>query len=242
MLPKIKLKLQKLKIWFQLKRQFKSTNLKNVFFFPFYHTGGAEKVHLDIVKSVGNKKSNLVFFTDKSINKHYWNSFNSNANCIEISQVYQNSYLRTYFIECLNELVKSNEMQYVFFGCNNYLFYQVVLNLHTKKNIKFIDLIHAFSKPDKGIEDESIKYVKYLFKRITISKKTRVDLMNQYQSKSLEFVELDKIEIIPNGLELPTEPRIRNSIQTVIFLGRDSQEKNFPLFVRMARKPSAGFK
>ena len=43
---------------------------KNIFIFPFFHTGGAEKVHLDIVKSFP-KKDNLVIFTNKSYNMHF---------------------------------------------------------------------------------------------------------------------------------------------------------------------------
>jgi hypothetical protein len=32
-----------------------SLKVNTLFFFPFYHTGGAERVHLDIVKSLGKK-------------------------------------------------------------------------------------------------------------------------------------------------------------------------------------------
>ena len=31
-------------------RKLLSLNVQTIFFFPFYHTGGAERVHLDIVK------------------------------------------------------------------------------------------------------------------------------------------------------------------------------------------------
>ena len=47
---------------------------KNIFIFPFFHTGGAEKVHLDIVKSFP-KKDNLVIFTNKSYNMHFLEEF-----------------------------------------------------------------------------------------------------------------------------------------------------------------------
>lgn len=58
-------------------------NTNIIFFFPFYSTGGAEKVHLDIIKVV-KEKNPLVFFTGSSINDHFKSEFYSSAQCYDI--------------------------------------------------------------------------------------------------------------------------------------------------------------
>ena len=58
------------------------------FFFPFYHTGGAELIHAKIIELVkGNK---VVFFTHTSANNHFKNDFEKYASCFEIKQFLQN--------------------------------------------------------------------------------------------------------------------------------------------------------
>jgi len=39
-------------------------------FFPFYHIGGAEKVHYEIAKVAGNKKA-IIFFSKRSHNNFF---------------------------------------------------------------------------------------------------------------------------------------------------------------------------
>ncbi|MCU0322948.1 MAG: hypothetical protein MUE72_11055 [Chitinophagaceae bacterium] len=49
------------------------------FFFPFYHTGGAEKVHALITQAVGNKNC-IIYFTRKSVDKTFYSAFEK-SNC-----------------------------------------------------------------------------------------------------------------------------------------------------------------
>ena len=64
---------------------------KNIFVFPFFHTGGAEKVHLDIVKSFP-KKDNLVIFTNKSYNMHFLEEFEKHAKTFHYHNYKHNYY------------------------------------------------------------------------------------------------------------------------------------------------------
>jgi glycosyltransferase involved in cell wall biosynthesis len=116
------------------------------------------------------------------------------------------------------------------------LFYQVIKIISNFKNVNCIDLIHAFSKPDRGIEDESVKFIQYLDKRITISEKTKKDLTFQYEEQSLIGDYVERIEVIPNGISLnKIKSRKKTEIKNVLFLGRDSKEKNFELFIELAK-------
>ena len=64
----------------------KIKNAEIVFFFPFYQTGGAEKVHLNIIKALTDKKV-CVIFTLNSATKNFREQFNANASCIEINPI-----------------------------------------------------------------------------------------------------------------------------------------------------------
>ena len=64
---------------------------KNIFIFPVFHTGGAEKVHLDIVKSF-TKKDNLVIFTNKSYNMHFLEEFEKHAKTFHYHNYKHNYY------------------------------------------------------------------------------------------------------------------------------------------------------
>ena len=76
-------------------------NKKNIFIFPFYHTGGAEKVHLDIVQSFP-KKDNLVIFTNTSYNNHFLSEFEKNAKIFHYHKLKHNLYFRKVVLKLLS--------------------------------------------------------------------------------------------------------------------------------------------
>ena len=82
-------------------------NKKNIFIFPFYHTGGAEKVHLDIVQSFP-KKDNLVIFTNTSYNNHFLSEFEKNAKIFHYHRLKHNLYFRKVVLKLLSFIKNSN--------------------------------------------------------------------------------------------------------------------------------------
>ena len=50
-----------------------------IIFLPFYHTGGAEKVHVNIIKAIKGFNY-FIFFTDFSSNDHFKKDFFDNDN------------------------------------------------------------------------------------------------------------------------------------------------------------------
>ena len=56
-----------------------SKEYKIIFFFPFYHVGGAEKVHAQVAMAVGNSNC-LIIFTKKSQNNLFLEQFKK-SNC-----------------------------------------------------------------------------------------------------------------------------------------------------------------
>lgn len=212
----------------------KLRKVKVVFFFPFYHTGGAEKVHLNIVKAIG-KNNGYVFFTQQSTSDTFKLEFYQSANCYEVYDLlHRNYFIRNLFVRMISrELNKSNQLISVF-GSNAMFFYELLPYLKSK--IKKVDLIHAFSKPDYGIELASLPYVKYLDKRVVINNKTLIDFKELYFEKKLNDY-LPNIVKIENGINVKEYllDLSNKSKFTVLFVGRWSNEKRPNLFIQIAK-------
>ncbi|WP_123907039.1 glycosyltransferase family 4 protein [Flavobacterium johnsoniae] len=207
---------------------------KVIFFFPYYHTGGAEKVHLNIVKAV-NEVENYIFFTDRSYSEGFKKQFFKYANGYEVYDFLNRNYLvKKIFTKVLISKINSCQNLKSVFGCHSLFYYELIP--HLNETIKKYDLTHAFIKPDKGgIEIFSLPYVKNLDKRIVINFKTKEDYMDLYKSKSLSKFD-ERIQIIPNGIEtLEESHNVKESnIFYVGFVGRWAKEKRPEMFLEIA--------
>lgn len=210
---------------------------KVVFFFPYYHTGGAEKVHLNIVKAVSDHE-NYVFFTDKSYSDGFKKQFYSYAYSYEVSEfLYRNYAVKKIFTTVLIYQINASKKIKSVFGCHSGLYYELLP--HLSERIKKFDLIHAFIKPDKGgIEIFSLPYVKYLDKRIVIDTKGKEDLEGLYSLKEISSELNKRIQIIPNGLETSENFEKAKCLDVfcVGFVGRWAKEKRPEVYIEIANK------
>jgi glycosyltransferase involved in cell wall biosynthesis len=209
---------------------------KVIFFFPYYHTGGAEKVHLNIVKAVSDV-DNYIFFTDISYSDNYKAQFYSYANGYEIYDFLNRNYaLKKIFTMVLKHRINTSKKLISLFGCHSGFYYEILPLLSTK--IKKYDLIHAFIKPDKGgVEISSLPYAKMLNNRVVIDNKVKLDLIELYKLKGLSELE-GKIQLIPNGLEMINIGTSNKSPSFfyVGFVGRWAKEKRPELYLKIANK------
>lgn len=211
------------------KKNLKNTNL--FFFFPFYHTGGAEQVHLNILKALKNK-NNFVFFTGNSNSNKFLSEFKKHSKVVEINLILKNNILKIFIKNQIIKLINNQEA--TVFGCNSFFFYETLPLLND--SIKKIDLIHAFSTPDYGIEQYSISYIKYLDNRVVINNVTKFDLINQYKLLNLDSIYQHRIIKIENGIEINKNFILRKSQKIKIgFVGRWSKEKRPELFLEIAK-------
>jgi glycosyltransferase involved in cell wall biosynthesis len=206
---------------------------KNIFIFPFYHTGGAEKVHLDIVKTFP-KKDNIVIFTSESYNNHFLSDFEKNAKILHLHKYNHNYYFRKLTLKILT-LIK-NQLNTTVFGCNNKFFYDILHVLPT--NVKRIDLVHAFTSPDPGgMEIYSLNKVSLLDKRMVINHKTKNDFIYLYKENKISEEYINRIKIIDLAVQTPDEKPEKNKLRSklqVIYCGRISKEKRVNLIVHIA--------
>lgn len=207
-----------------------------VCFFPFYQTGGAEKVHLHIIKALTEKKV-CVIFTLNSASRNFQEQFNVNANCIEINPIlnkrnlFVNSLLKKSICKTINN---SNNCKAVF-GSNAAYFYQMLPFISNK--IERIDLFHAFSNADSR-EMEVVKSVMYIDKRVVINQNTKKDLLEMYTLNKVEAKYNTLIQVIENGIVIENNEFIpKNNLTIKIgYVGRWSDEKRPQLFLEIAKQ------
>lgn len=200
-----------------------------ILFIPHHHIGGAERVHLNLIKALKYKP--IVFFDYSNLDK-ISEEFSKNAHCFLITS----NKRRKFAIRFLQ--IVSYFLPVVLFGCNSGLFYNFVSKLNRK--IKAIDLTHAFSFPEHGMEISSLPYVNLLDKRIVINNKTFNDYKVLYQKNSIKESFLDRFKIISNGIiirdfdDCQIDTRFSNF--TIGFVGRNSPEKRPELFFEVVKQ------
>jgi glycosyltransferase involved in cell wall biosynthesis len=204
-------------------------------FFPFYHIGGAEKVHSEIISSIKDLKP-LVIFTKQSKDKSFKQLFARNADCVDISFFSERSWTSYLCFGIISHMINRAQNPVVF-GSNSNFFYHLLPYL--KPNTYCVDLIHAFGG---GIEIVSLPYIEHLDKRIVVSEKGREDLIHQYASNSISAEYVARIMVIENGTTVGEEypkKEVKPSLMA-IFVGRGSEEKRVDLIGKAASKLKEG--
>ena len=207
-----------------------------VCFFPFYQTGGAEKVHLNIVKALAHKNV-CVIFTLNSATKNFQEQFKASAQCIEINPILnkRNSFVSKLLKKSIYKAINTSSNCKAVFGSNASYFYQIIPFISDK--IIRIDLFHAFSKPDSR-ELEVVNSVKYIDKRVVINENTKKDLLEIYKANNVEMHYHKNIEIIENGIVITNQIFVPKDYSTIRigYVGRWSEEKRPELFLEIAKR------
>lgn len=198
-----------------------------IFIIPYHRIGGAERVHLEIIKSLKYKP--IVIFDNSEIVK-LSDEYKKNAFCFFLTS----SKRRLFAIRVIKFF--SYIFSITLFGCNSKLFYTLISKF--KKRVKTVDLTHAFSYPEVGMEKFSLKFISLIDFRIVINYKTLVDYKNLYNDNNISEVYLERFRIIPNGISIYSfkediiEERFNNF--TIGFVGRNSKEKRPDVFLMIS--------
>lgn len=197
--------------------------------FPFYHTGGAERVHADIIRSLRDYRPH-VFIVNKSNNTAFLNAFAQNAKLYNIEHFCRLREICFLVIGCLAEFINRAGTAAVF-GCNTGFFYELLPLL--KKDIKKIDLIHAFGG---GLEETSLPCVPLLDARVVINKMTVADFARLYAENGIAPDYMQRIHVIENRVAVSeTLPEKSFDIIRVLYVGRGTAEKRVYLVGKIAR-------
>jgi glycosyltransferase involved in cell wall biosynthesis len=225
--------------FFLIKDYRKIKNCECLFFFPYYHTGGAERVHVNILKAIEGKNCTVIF-TMGSATKSFYDAFKSSAKLIELNPILNkrnkwiNIVLQKSIIKAINN---SNSLKNVF-GCNSNYYYQILPKLSSK--INKLDLFHAFEQSDPRILDV-VTSANCINNRIVINLKAKNDIIDFYKLHNVNDKLINNIEVIQNGIEL-TQNSYSNKNESIIkigFIGRWSTEKRPELFLEIAKRIKA---
>jgi glycosyltransferase involved in cell wall biosynthesis len=210
----------------------KRTNPSQLFFFiPGYHTGGAEQVHVDILKNFTAERP-WVITMHRSSNNYHKEAIKKCAELIEIGHYYNDQdrfFVKYFFYGYFTSLIKRHP-QAVLLSSNCSFMYDLSANLKTGYKI---DLIHGFSGLDPN---KLLKPLQALDRRITVSNAVRKKLISYYQSQNVPEVYKNRIKVIYNAVPIPDRMPDKSFECTlnVVFVGRNSHEKRYHLYEQMA--------
>lgn len=199
------------------------------FFFPFYHTGGAEQVHADIAACFADERP-WIFFTKRSRDRRFWKQFTAVARCFDIGLLLKYSYPLSAGL--LAGLIGRHPDARVF-GCNS-LFYYLLLP-HLPAHVRASDLLHALGG---GAEQFALPVVQRLERRVVISGAGQDALRAFYRAEGVDNSLDSRITVIPNRVSLPFSclPKPQDGPLMFLFVGRGSAEKRVHLIGRAARR------
>lgn len=208
----------------------KYNNSKIFFFFPFFHVGGAERVHSDIVSTVADRKP-WIFITNRSKNDAFRFLFREKGRLFDLSPLLPNLFFKHLITGFLSNLINRHK-GCVVFGANSPFFYDLAPHLHN--SVKCIDLLHAFGG---GLEFVSLPHISRLDRRVVINRKTIDDLREQYEASSIPPLMLERISVIENMVSVPPQFPEKGAGRelNVIYVGRNGEEKRVHIVGRIAR-------
>ena len=210
-----------------------------VFFFPRFQTGGAERVHLNIIKSVSDKNP-VCIFTDFSDNDDLLSEYRSYATTINLLRW---GWKRSFRKKMAKKIAaKINKIENpILFGSNSEFFFDLFPYL--KPDCVKIDLLHTdLSHLPLSIENYALPYTEQLHRRVLLGKNHQIKIKEFYHKNGIPLQELSKIEIIPNGINVPADPPAKKQYtdkMIVLFIARNSYEKRPELYLQIAREALA---
>ena len=200
------------------------------FFFPFFHVGGAERVHADTVAAVAEQRPWVIITCQSSVT-NIKEVFLENGRLIEIAFWLNNAIGRIICLGYFSSLINRSGGAIVF-GSNTPFYYELLPYL--SPGIQAIDLLHAFGG---DLEHVSLPYVPRLNRRVIINEKTRADLRSQYVVHGYSPDLCERILVIENAVQVPEEfqEKIRGNVLRVLYVGRGSEEKRVHLVAQIAK-------
>lgn len=204
------------------------------FFFPFYHTGGAEKVHALITQATGNNRC-IIFFTRHSADDNFYTDFEHSHCTIKIIANYtDNKWL--YFTNLIYRgmisgyINRQSKIPVVFNGqCN----FGYKLSPWIKKKVPQVELIHSFNT----FSLIRLPFLPFISRTVMISKLRIEDHLRQYRNLQVPQQFNSKIEFIVNGIQLPHHAfsKTFDMPLQVLYVGRGTEEKRVYLVAEIAK-------
>ena len=202
------------------------------YFFPFYHTGGAEKVHAQIAAATGGNDC-IIFFTKKSVDDRFLEDFKKTGCEIrDISSIVDDKwlyFLNLFYRGIISGYINSQAQKPVVFNGQSNFGYKI--SRWIKGTIPQIELIHSFNT----FSYIRIPFLPFITRTVMISKKRIDDHKEQYKRYSIPASFEERIQYIPNGIPLPQYvPSKSDNELIVLYVGRGTEEKRVEIIAEIA--------
>lgn len=212
----------------------------SIFVFPYYHTGGAEKVHLKVAQSAIKSGLKPVFvFTGKSSSDTYKQQFQKLGTVINLGFRYDSTRLNDNLLSSTINTINQSKLKLVF-GSNSSFYYQIVGKLNNT-HLKVIDLVHAYNPPFEVSNTHFKEVFHKINTRIFVNEPSLVKMQSFYQS-NLPALDSSQFQLIYNSaFNQNTEPSLSskkklNGIFKIIFVARNSPEKRPRIAFEVAKR------
>jgi glycosyltransferase involved in cell wall biosynthesis len=207
------------------------------YFFPFYHIGGAEKVHAQIAQATGNKNC-IIFFTRKSHNNLFYEEFKkSGCEIKDISRFTDNKWIHfinlTYRGIITTYINEQKKKPIVFNGQCNFAY---KISPWIRKQVPQLELIHSIG----SFSYIRIPFIAYYYKTVMISRLRIEDHIGLYRHFDIPITLADNIVFILNGIPLPSKTKsfdngTINKLK-ILYSGRATPEKRVYLVAEIAKR------
>ncbi len=203
-----------------------------LFVFNTYDMGGAERVHLEVLK-VAKKYNTVTLFTNKSRDKHFFKGYEELTQIEDTSKISNTILGRWLMAGYMQKSIEQSNIK-MLFGSRSGLFYDVLSSIH-KGNMNIIELFHAM---DGNIEFYSIKESEKINVRIFIDNGTRDLFCKLFDRYNLDSMLKKRCSIIENGVSVPDEMKKtkKEDVLKVLFVGRDAPVKRLHIIRNIAQK------
>lgn len=204
------------------------------FFFPFFHTGGAEKVHTQITHTFKGRQA-LIIFTRKSHHDAFYAQFKSSGHdIIDISNYTDNKWKywnNLIYRGILAGYIETQKERCVVFNGHSNFAYK--LSRWLRKDIPQYELIHSFN----SFSYIRIPFIAYYKKTVMISKNRIDDHIRQYHRYGIPSAYESRIQYIQNAIDLPQKrQRVFADHLRVMYVGRSTPEKRVHLAAAIANQ------
>lgn len=206
---------------------------KHVFFFDRYSLGGAQRVHLDILNSIGDLPK-LVLFTRLSPDQVMKPDFDRvpNAENQDIHFYCDNLLIRLFTVHYWAFYLNKHRNLTVF-SSNSTFFYDLLPWL--RKDFQRMELLHNFTYGNKGMEFFGLANYEFLNRRLVVDHYTAQNIRDQYQSGGVPVQFSEKIQVIEPGVDLPDSKSEKDPAPLrILYAGRATEQKRVWLINRIA--------
>jgi glycosyltransferase involved in cell wall biosynthesis len=203
------------------------------FFFDRFSMGGAQRIHLDLLKAIPEVEKQ-VFFTRFSPNSSFRAEFFAipNADNRDIHFWCDHLLLRLFSVHYYSFYLNRHKQAQAF-GANSTFFYDMLPFL--RKGIVRTELLHNFTFGKKGMEFFGLKNYRLLTYRIIYDFYTRENIVKQYADFHIDPIYLKRLLFIEPGVDIPEEPvKTFGDPLNLICAGRGGPQKRIWLLNRIA--------